>query len=258
MKENPETLDYSVKDEALQDLEEYENVSLNAVERHGTIWARDRFMTVGGITFLDPAAFPDFKDSDDAVKSFFGEGGAVLTAGKAVLVSEYLWRIRKQDPGFKILLERGFVVAPLPPVDPDKQKHDWFNESHIDGHAALIVDKDGKLRLLVAESYSRQGNKTREKIRFAADSIGAEMEEIDDTSLPPLALNLIQFEDRSVVVTRGETNDLTFVLASLLGKDKVFQTSIPLVRIPSILARGIRCMTNTLPTSLLRRLESLV
>lgn len=258
LKENPKTLGYSVEDIECPDIEEYENVGLNASDPHGTIWLRDRFMTIGGVSFLNPEAFPYFKDSDDAVKSFLGEGGAVLTAGNAVLVSEDLWRIRKQDPGFAILQRKGFICAPLPPIDPKKQKYDSFNKSHIDGHAALIIDKDGILRLLVAESYSRQGHKTREVLRFAAETVGAEMGEIDDANLPPLALNLIQFKDGSVVASSGETNDLTFVLELLLGKDKVLQTEVPLIRIPSILAGGIRCMTNTLPTSLLRKLETLV
>lgn len=128
-------------------------------------------------------------------------------------------------------------------MKPEKQKYD-FMEGHIDGHAALIEDENGQLALVVADSYSHQGNHTRKLIRGAAEAIGAEMKEVYDYNLPPLAFNLVQFEDRSIAITNSEARDLEVTLAMLVGKDKVFTTEVPLVKIPELTCGGIRCLTN--------------
>lgn len=259
--DDPQTLRDFFSSTEFPDFEGFESVSFemsedNPTKDHHTIWTRDDFTTIGNITFLNPFYFPNFQESETVIKSSLGEGGTVLAAGNAVLINEDLWRIRNQDRGFEILRNLGFTIAPLPAVNQSKQRYSWFVESHVDGHAALILDANEKPHLLVAESYSRQGDSTRKKIRFAADTIGAQVFEIDDSTLPPLALNLIQFADKTVVVTGSETADLTFVLDQLLGEEKVLITSVPLIGIPAILAGSIRCMTNILPANLLKKLEA--
>ncbi len=254
---NSKTGDLSLVDQDLPEISEFKNIRINSFIDYPSVWTRDGFTSIGPITFLHPLYFLYAQESERVIKSVLGEGGAVLNAGKAVLVSESLWRRRTQDKGCQILKDLGFVVAPLPPVDPSKQGYK-FNEDHIDGHAALILDKNGRLRLLITDSYSRQGNGTRKKIRFAAETIGAEIFEIDDRNLPPLVLNFIQFEDRSVVVTEGETRDLTWVLEGMLSNEKVLITDKPIVNIPLSLQGSIRCMTAIVPNSVLKKLETLV
>ena len=238
------------------DLSEFESVDLSVSQDHPSIWTRDGFSTIGDITFVNPKFFSGVDEDEKVISSSLGEGGSVLVAGNAVLVSENLWIEKNQDRGFNVLKRLGFTVAPLPPVDPNKQKYVFINESHIDCHAALIIDPSGKLHLLVAESYSRQGNGTRKRIRFAADTIGAKVFEVDDRNLPPLALNFIQLADKTAIVTGSETADLTFVLDNILGANNVRVTSVPLLAIPAMLAGSIRCMTNTIPESLLNQLKT--
>lgn len=249
--------DPSFHSEDYPDLKEFKNIKLRFASSLDSPWTRDCFVSIGNVTFVNPDNIGDFEESETVIKSVLGEGGSVLQAKKTVLVSEDLWTSRKNDKDFQLLKDMGFIVAPLPQIDPLKQKFE-FNESHIDGHAALIVDKDNNLRLLVADSYSRQGNGTRKKINFAAETIGAEITEIDDTNLPPLALNLVQFEDKSVIVSGSETNDLVFPLALMLGGEKVLTTPVPMIEIPRFFFGGIRCMTNVLPNSVLKRFETLV
>lgn len=233
---------------------EWESIEFKYDVVDESTWLRDAFTTVGGLTFLHPVAFKNYPNSNIVFRSLLGEGGHVISANKAVLVSEIIWRNRGVDQSFRHLCDMGFSIAPLPHVDPEKQGFKYA-PYHIDGHAALIADKENKLHLLVSDSYSRQGNGTRKKIRFAAETIGAEIFEIDDRNLPPLALNFIQFEDKTILVSKGETDDLTFVLRGLIGEDKVLITKKPIVAIPESLSGGIRCMTNTLPDSVLNSLK---
>ena len=235
--------------------QEFENIKLQAFISHPEVWPRDGFMTIGPLTFIHPVYFQDAEESKQIKKSSLAEGGMALHAKNVVLVSELLWYLGKRglDKGFKILKNFGIIIAPLPPVNPSKQLREP-HPTHIDSHAALIVDKSDNLYLLAAQSYSRQGKGTLKKIRFAAETIDAKIFEIDDRKLPPLALNFIQFVDKSVIVTGSETADLTFVLQDLLGKEKVLITEKPIVAVPAILGGGIRCMVNTLPTSVINSL----
>ncbi|MBI4089202.1 MAG: hypothetical protein HY424_00685 [Candidatus Levybacteria bacterium] len=182
--------------------------------------------------------------SEDIVRSGLGEGGRVLTRGKVIFITRDINRNFKDETAR--LRQSGFRIGVLPFVDPREQKHD-FKEDHIDGHATLIEGQSGKLSLIVADSYSRQGNHTRRMIREACEFVGVKMVEVDDSNLPPLALNLIQFEDRSIAMTNSEAYDLELTLVNMLGRDKVFTTDVPLVKIPHLTCAGIRCLTNIIP-----------
>lgn len=254
-KTDPETEQTVFKSIDYPDFEEFDNIHLQAFIDHPTVWTRDGFTNIGPLTLIHSVYFQDIPNFDGTVKSLFAEGGSVLHAKDAVLVSEGLWSVRDQDKGFQKLKDLGFKIAPLPLVDPEKQTL-APHHTHIDTHADLIVDKDDNLQLLVAESYSRQGHGTRKRIRFAAETIGAETFEVDDRNLPPFALNFIQFADKSVVVTNSQNSDLILTLQLMLGEEKVITPHVPLVKIPSVLGGSIRCMVNTIPESVLNGLES--
>lgn len=226
-----------------------EHITIRTDSNHASLWTRDGFSTIGQFVFLNPRHFKDIYESEFVRYSKLGEGGMVLHSQKSVLVSSTLWKERKTDLGLGILQYMGYKIAPLPLVDHKKQRYE-FKEDHIDGHAALITDTSGEPHLLVAQSYSRQGNDTRKKIFFAAETIGAKVIEIDDRNLPPLPLNLVQFDDTSVLVSRGMTNDLTIPLQFLVGKDKVFATEVPIIEIPHMTG-SIRCLVNIIPRSVL-------
>jgi hypothetical protein len=186
--------------------------------------------------------------------SNLGEGGCVLTKENAVLVTPNVWKNSKHE--ILALQQKGYKTGMLPLVDPAKQKY-GFVENHIDGHAALIKGRNSQLVLVVADSYCRQGDGTKKLIRRACETINAEMVEVDDHNLPPLAFNILQLEDNSTVMTSAQAKDLEFTLSCVVGADKVFTTEIPLIYIPGRTGGGIRCLTNLIPSRILNNCSSM-
>lgn len=218
-----------------------------------SFWPRDAFSLLGDSVFVDSNYWQtDYIQRFEFITSPLGEGGKVLHKTNAMLVTPDIWKEKKE---LNELREKGFKIGCIPFVDPVKQKFK-FIENHIDGHASLLEDKNGELALVVADSYSRQGKKTLKKLRNAAEIIEATLHEVDDQALPPLALNLIQFNDRSVVVTKADRKDLEFTLSFIVGPDKIFTTPIPIQLIPELANGGIRCLTNVLLPGMVSTIES--
>lgn len=206
-------------------------------------WPRDAHTLVDGQILANSQAWRI--QGERIQPSLLGEGGKVLLKGKAILVTPDIWRTARRGE-IPSLRNRGFRVGCLPFVDPSKQQFE-FKEDHVDGHASLIEDKTGKLILVVAESYSRQGAGTRKLIRQAANSVEAELVEVYDKNLPPLAFNFIQFDDMTIALGSAEAKDLELTLGILVGPDRVLTTEDPLRLIPSVAFGGIRCLTNVIP-----------
>jgi hypothetical protein len=198
-------------------------------------WPRDAYTLVDAKVLISKDAWST--QGKNMEYSGLAEGGRVLARGKAILVTPDIWKTSKDE--IRSLQERGFKVGRLPFVDPVKQKYD-FKENHIEG-------ENGQLYLVVADSYSRQGGHTRSSISQACDSVEVEIVEVDDKNLPPLAFNLVQFDDRSIAMTTSEARDLDVTLSWLVGKGKIFTTEIPLVQIPNLTCGGIRCLSNIIP-----------
>lgn len=214
----------------------------------GSYWPRDAYGVFGDQLYVNGDCWKaEYLEIFGAKASCLGEQGKVLHAGDVVLVTPDIWKKNKEE--LRELQDRGLRVGWIPFVDPYEQRYGII-EDHIDGHASLIENKEGGLSLVVGDSYSRQGRGTLKRIKAAADYIEADLVEVDDRSLPPLAFNLVQFNDRSVVVTGAEMNDLRFTLAELVGGERVFTTPIPIEQIPTVAKGGIRCLTNTLSVNL--------
>jgi hypothetical protein len=201
-------------------------------------WIRDAHTLLNGKIFTNPNAWTQ-KDAN-TIMSGLGEGGKVLTRSKSILVTPDIYETSKAD--IKNLSSSGFKIGYLPFVDKSKQKN-LFHEEHVDGHATLVEYVGGRLALVVASSYISQGEGAKKQIKKAADKIGAKLFEVDDRILPPLAFNLLQFEDRSIAMTSG-AKTLETILASIVGKDKIFTTKYPIENIPKLHWGGIRCLTN--------------
>lgn len=230
-------------------------IVFEAKDIHPMLWLRDGFTTVGDFAFVNPKYFRYIPQSSKIIHSKFAEGGLVLNTGNAVLVSEELWKKPRADRAFHLLKETGFRIGSLPLVDTIKQEN-GFPPNHIDGHAALITSREGKPTLLAARSYLLQGGQTYKLVRRAAETVGAQLIQVDDRNLPPLALNLIQFMNREVVVTATDYADFNQLLVELLGPEKVHSTRISISEIPQNWLGSIRCMTTTLPYSLLQQLAA--
>ncbi|MDP2585997.1 MAG: hypothetical protein Q8P29_03900 [Candidatus Levybacteria bacterium] len=237
---------------------EFKNIDLPNEMSYGSVsapflttfyrsWPRDAHTLINGKILANKDAWNIEKDNIRI--SGLGEGGKVFTKKNSILVTPDIWKNSRDE--IRGLINIGFKVGYLPFVDPKKQRHD-FKENHLDGHSGLIEDKNGQLALVVAHSYSHQGNGTRKLIIRACESIDAQIVEVDDRNLPPLPFNFEQFEDRSIAVTNSEARDLEVTLMNLAGEDKVFKTDVPLVKIPRLTCGGIRCLTNIIPSSVVK------
>jgi hypothetical protein len=213
---------------------------------------RDIFVNLGDFLFVNPAAI-EIANTGLVYPSPLGEGGKVLCSGKSVIVSEDIWSNRELKPQFKMLKEAGYKFGAIPLVRNDNRERgeNYFVGDHIDGHTAIIADKDGRNHVLFAKSYASQSAKTRAKILEACDYIEAEPIEIDDAKQTFLALNLTQFKEGTVIVTKG-ADEIIEIVSDLVGPGKVISTSESIDVIPRYLAGGIHCMTNVCPEWLLK------
>jgi hypothetical protein len=214
-------------------------------------WPRDAHSLINGKVLTNKDTWT-VQDKDISV-SGLGEGGKVLVKDQAILITPDIYKSSKDEIGR--LIKEGYRIGVLPFVDPSKQKHE-FRADHIDGHASLIKDKDDKLTLVVADSYSRQGNDAMKFIREGCSTIGAKIVGVDDQYLPPLAFNLLQFEDKSIAMASALFRDLEVTLSGLVGGDKVFMTDTPITYIPKLAHGGIRCLTNTIPSWVINNYNS--
>lgn len=182
------------------------------------------------------------------------EGGAVLYAGKAIIVSGYVW---KTTPHFYFdrLREEGYQIARVPKVKPEGQSSGKkeYAHSHIDGHAALIENpRTHQLTFLYAKSYAEQDETTRSDLQEAARTVGAIPLEIDDSELPHLAFNFPQFPNGKIVCPRGgkfmggvyKKSSLEIELERIVGSENVILTDTPITYFPKYTQAGIRCLTN--------------
>lgn len=228
------------------------------------IFTRDLFSRFGNNYYIDNVESPDaqFDPGAKVFSSPLGEGGKVLVAGKSVVVVEKLWRdpvTKKDSPAKKDidqLRKQGYRAVYLPNVDPNTQPQEKRNfiSDHLDGHVSLIQGKDSSVHLLYARSYARQSAGLGKVIRSSADFIGANPIEIDDSGLPHLAFNLLQLPDGKVVMSSGgSSTELTDAVEGIVGKENVFQTSIPIDALTKASKGGIRCMTNVAPASVINR-----
>ncbi len=125
-----------------------------------------------------------------------------------------------------------------------------FAHHHIDGHLALIYDKDQEPVLLAAHSYFHQNPQTTIAVGRIRRELGVDRETIDDYTLPPLALNLLQLDTGDIIMT-SQADVLERRLKDMVGADRVHTTEVPIIKIPNRARGSIRCMTNIVPVSLL-------
>lgn len=206
---------------------------------------KNAHITIRDITYVNPDAW---NVSDPRViKTELGNAGVVHVRKDLVLASDCDTLDIDEDLG-RLRLS-GFRTAKIPFVFPDCQKYDFANDD-IDCHSILIEDKTGQLELIVAESYYSQGIITDFKLQSVARNLRLRFTIIDDDYLPPLSFNLNQFDDLSVVMTSG-ASILEEHIVSLVGRDKVITTEIPIREIPLQGAAGVSCIANITPEFLM-------
>jgi hypothetical protein len=212
-------------------------------------WIRDAHTILNDKIFTNRDAWIEQDNNTEISK--IGEGGKVLTRSKSILITPDIYEESKED--LQNLINSGFKIGYLPFVDASKQKN-RFHKEHIDGHTTLVEYAGNRLALVVAKSYIYQGGGSEKQIKKAADKIGAKLFEVDDKNLPPLAFNLLQFADRSIAMTSG-AKILETILASIVGKEKVFTTRYPIENIPKHHWGSIRCLTNIILSQYINNLN---
>lgn len=226
------------------------------------VFLRDLFTNIDGkYFFVDPNPSPDVVEGNNVILSPLGEGGKLIQAGKSILVSPDLWSNPISRAHLEMLRKEGYKVSYLPPILKDGQpigKRD-FIAGHIDGHANLILGKDGNPYLLYAKTYARQGHKAASSIRSAADFVGAIPVEVDDDELPPLVFNFIQLADGSVIVSGSNgSKTLEEKIREIVGEEKLVVTDVPIIEIPQLAKGSIRCMVNIAPQSFIAKFNPTV
>lgn len=247
--------DDNLSDSALLGGIETQTLRLSSYYENHQYWPRDFFTTIAGVTLYNPYSTDQLDGIENVIPSIFGEGGSVIHANNAMLADSTAWKDRSNDQGYRILREQGIIMTEIPSVIPQKQAYPVV-PGHIDGHAALIVDRAGKTRLYAAQSYVRQDRDTLRKVQQAAHTIGAKLEVVNDAKLPPLPLNLVQFEDGTVFVTKTADGSLEKTLAKAVGQEQVLTTNRPIRGLPKLTRGSIRCMINMIPESILRHLAA--
>lgn len=212
-----------------------------------TSWPRDAFTLIDdGVIMPNKSAW-----SWDLRRIWFdepdlGAGGTILARQKKILFGGCFVDSTRRSA--VKLGQAGFQVSPMPFV---KYSNYPYAEYHIDGHASLVEAANGRLHLLVASSYFNQDKATSFEIEKASGALDMDLDVLEDKNLPPLAFNIVQLADNSIVMTAGAPQ-LEEVLADLVGPTRVFTTSMVLTNIPRELEGSIRCMTNILPISMLQ------
>ncbi len=220
---------------------------------------RDTFTRIDrDLVFVDGDSSPDVQESGIVKKSLLGEGGKVLVAGKAVIVTPDLWFNHRAKQDIAAIKGQGCKVLYLPLVSSVNQLKgkESFVDSHIDGHVSLILDEKERPHLLYAKSYARQEAGTSKAIRSVAQYLGAEDHQVDDSDLPHLAFNLVQMPDGKVVMTSSdESTALQEAVEDIVGSENLFLTEIPITNYPRMSKGSIRCLTNIVPASAVQALN---
>jgi hypothetical protein len=212
-------------------------------------WMKGVLTKIGSNIYVNPNYWKESYSVNPNLRfSALGDHGQVLTRKKSVLVTPYVWQNASRD--IRKLQGEGYKIAVLPLVDPKKQKFPFVKE-HIDGHSALIEEHDGDLVLPVLSSYFYQDQNGGKRIKQAAKSVGAEVDVIEDKQLPPLSLNLWQFQDgRIAMVNTGGGQVLEKKLEAYVGRSGLFVTERPVREL--VKGKGsLGCMVNYFPRILL-------
>lgn len=229
-----------------------------------TCFPRDILVDFDGKIAVNPDANIQPNNSSMVV-SRMGEGGAVLKEGRKVLTvnpGSYKKDVRPSYEKSVREIRKGYNVGFMPwsiAVNVDAEKRtveDVFPTPHIDRVSAFMRGRDGKDYFIAESSYADShvpsiGSYWQNIKQTCKDMniVPEVVERGEDDS--PCSLNLHQFRDGSVFMTKGH-KALEDLVKQIVGTDKVFTTSKPLVIYPIVRQGGIRCMTLSAPRTMFK------
>lgn len=240
-------------------------VDFQNVGGRGEIFLRDLFTATDDFVFVNPDAKLACRETRSFMSSPLGEGGKVLVSGKTLVVAEDIESNPDAQRHIDMLKQKGYIVQFIPQVDASKQqeKRKEFVSDHIDGHAALIAGHDKTPTLFVASSYATQDERTQQ-IFNRLPSSGIAVCAIDDSRLPHLAFNIVQFSDNTVLLAgsglrneqgKYEASELEKTLVQFLGKAYVHRVPSDMTAISHLGIGSIRCLVNIAPISFIQHIQ---
>lgn len=197
--------------------------------------------------------------------SVLAEGGSILHRDRALFVADpRLYKMDEREAYWSEidrLRKNGFQVGILP--WPMASEYDVgrgkmvkvFPTNHLDRVAAFIKGKDGQNYLLVDPNYANEKQSFYGQywslIKEACEKLGVTFVVVDKKPEDcPYALNLMQFADRSILMTKGHES-LERILKNLVGEDRVFNTGRYVAAYPMFRFGGIRCLMLVINSSFL-------
>lgn len=215
----------------------------------GKKWPRDAYLYLPDYgLYAHPGRFEEhYIDEVNATASIIGEGGKSIFSDDHLCLAEDLMSSAEVNK----LISLGCMVGGLPRINEKKQKYHYVGDDddiscHIDGHACLIRTKTDKHHLVLAKSYFEQDRATTKKIIAATQSAEVDYTVVDDSHLPPLSFNLLQFSDNQLLMT-SQAGKLSQALSDLVGSEYIQETNVPIYQIPQLTRGSMRCLTNTIP-----------
>jgi hypothetical protein len=135
-----------------------------------------------------------------------------------------------------------------------------FGNDHLDRSMCLIKGQDGQIHFIAEPLLFLVKWINRTKLRWepmdpdeswqlierTCDSIGVIPHRPQQSLQIPYSLNLVQFFDGRILMTGGEPQ-IAALLRDIVGKNKVFETRIPIVHYPAWAQAGIHCLITEAP-----------
>ena len=218
-----------------------------------TSFPRDFMVNFDGLVYLNPEANIKFPDGSGTF-SPLGEGGRVLKSGKKVLIPdpngfrEHAGQISRHAAKLSDVFRVGQIPHPVAiDIIPETGEKNVFTNSHLDRVSALVKGQDGKDYLVMEESYAASETPRVGKywpiIQRTCRDLEIEPVVVTQTADSiPGRMNMVQFADRSVLLTGGDES-LENIVAEIVGRDNTYTTETPIVNYPLFRKGGIRCMT---------------
>lgn len=248
-----------------------------------TLYPRD-FCTVFSIAktlLVNPKGIQlqmSFKDDWHVHASPYGEGGRILHADHTALVVDRLIVEDEISRGttnadFRPFRDARIRIGKVPPFVMIGFGHDGratsvsFND-HLDRIGCLITGRDNSLHLILDPAMrsiewtegngkrlweSRETQETLDLFREICCPLGIEVH-MPKTMQVPYSLNLLQVPDGRVLMTSGDP-DVERLVTDIVGKKKVFTTSVPIRFFPTWSYAGIRCLVSEAPEAIMKKVS---
>lgn len=237
-------------------------------------YPRDFCTVLPNILLLSDSAIKELKTNEkdgwELMISPYGEGGRALVQGNTMVVCEKLvikdGVSTANDAEVRRLVSMGIRVGFSPSLlaarfSLSRQEIKSFSSNdHIDRGACLLKGKDGRLFFVVdpeiaTVDWSKPSGQMPWTPRSTEETIAYLKKSLNPLGINvcwpqsitvPYALNMLQFPDGRVLMTGGD-QAVSELVGSIVGKENVSETEIPIRLYPVWMYAGIRCLVSEAP-----------